>query len=79
MRPDRVVINSPALDQDLCFVQRIKDLSFQQFIPQLAIERFDVAVLPGTAWFNIQRLDLLLTKPAPDTLGNELRPVGIVL
>ena len=36
MRPNGVVVTSPALDDDLGFPQRIEDLSVEQFIPQAA-------------------------------------------
>ena len=34
VRPHRVVLPPPSLDQDLGFGERVKDLSVQQFIPQ---------------------------------------------
>ena len=34
MRPNGVVVTSPALDDDLGFTQRIEDLTVEQFIPQ---------------------------------------------
>jgi hypothetical protein len=33
--PHRVVLATPAFDQDLCFGQRVEDLAVEQFIAQL--------------------------------------------
>ena len=32
MRPDRIVVLAPLLDDDLCFVQAEEDFAVQQFI-----------------------------------------------
>ena len=34
MRPDRVVVDAPLLDEHLCFSQRVEDFSVEQFIAQ---------------------------------------------
>ena len=52
MGSDRIVLLSPHLDQDLCFLQSVKDLSIQELVPHPAVERLNVTVLPGTAWFD---------------------------
>ena len=46
MRPDRVVMASPALDDDLGFTERVKDLAVEQLIPEAGVEAFDIAVFP---------------------------------
>jgi len=60
VRPERVVVDAPALDHDLCLLQRVEDLAVDQFVPELAVERFAVAVRPWTSRFDIERL-----APAP--------------
>jgi hypothetical protein len=40
-----VVLLPPTLDQDFGVQQGVEDLPFQQFIAQLAVEAFDVAIL----------------------------------
>ena len=45
MRPDRVVVTTPALDDDLGFAERMKDLTFEQLVPEAGVEAFDRAVL----------------------------------
>jgi hypothetical protein len=35
--PDRIVVTPPALNDDLCLLQRVEDLAVQKFIPQLRV------------------------------------------
>ena len=37
MRPDRVVVMAPLLDQDLRFAERAEGLAVEQFIPEAAV------------------------------------------
>ena len=46
MRPERVVLTSPALDQDLSLQQRIEQLAVEKLGAELPVERFDIAILP---------------------------------
>ena len=57
MRSQVVVLTPPLFDQDLCLLERVEGLAVQEFVAQLAVERFDVAVLPGRAWFDEQGRD----------------------
>jgi len=45
---NRDVVHTLMFDQHLGFQHRFKDLPIKKFISQLSIERFDVAILPGT-------------------------------
>src|SRR6187549_318226 len=72
MRPDSVVVASPALDDDLRFTQRIEDLAIEEFIAQAGIEAFDEAVLPGTARCNIGGPCADGSDPVLHGLGDEL-------
>ena len=56
MRPLRVVVIPPSLDEDLGFTQRHEDLTAQQLVTQLAIKALDVPVLPGTSRLDVQSL-----------------------
>ena len=47
VRPDAVIMLSPAFDQHFGCQKRVEDLAIQQHIPQFAVEGLDVAVLPG--------------------------------
>ena len=41
-------MTAPAFDDHLGFFEGVKDFSVESFVPQFAVERFAVAVLPGT-------------------------------
>jgi hypothetical protein len=42
-----IVLASPPCDQDLCLLEREEKLAVQELVSELAVERLDVAVLPG--------------------------------
>lgn len=65
MRADRVVLDSPPFDQYFCLQKRVEDLSIEQFISQLSVEGFDIAILPRAAWFDVQRVHELLSNSFP--------------
>ena len=46
MVPDGVVMDTPALDHDLRLLEQVEDLTVEQLVAQLAVERFAVAALP---------------------------------
>ena len=75
MGPDRVVVASPALDDDLGFAQTVEDLAVEQLIAKASVEAFDVAVLPRTASLNVSGLDADSSDPFLHGLGDELRSV----
>ena len=47
VQPYVVVVLAPGFCRDLGFSKNVEDLSIKQLTTQLAIERFDVAILPG--------------------------------
>ena len=49
MRSDLVVVLSPAFDEYLGFLKGVEDFEVEQFISELAVEGFDIAVFPRTA------------------------------
>ena len=53
MRPDRVVMPPPSLNDDLCFLQRVEDLAIQKLISQLRVEALTIAILPGAAGHDV--------------------------
>lgn len=75
VRPDRIVVAPPALDQKLCLLQRIEDFPVQQFVPQLAVEALVVAILPRAAGLDEQRRYAEPGKPATHDLSHELGPI----
>jgi hypothetical protein len=54
---------------------RFDDLAIEQFVPQLAVKTFDIAILLGAAGFNEQGLYPHTAQPLPNRLRRELRAV----
>ena len=75
MRPDCVVVLAPLLDDDLGFLQTVEDLAVEQLIAELTVEGLAVAVLPGAAWFDEQRLCSNLRQPIAHDLRRHLSAV----
>ena len=75
MRPDAVVVVEPIGDEYLGFEQGGEAFAVQQFVPELAIKRFDVAVFPGTARLDEERLDLSAAQPVLHGVSTKLRTV----
>ena len=75
MRTFGVVEAPPLLDQDLVLFQRVEDLPIEEFVPQLSIEAFSIAILPGTAGHDEERVDAQLGEPVTHRSGHELRTV----
>ncbi len=46
MRPDGIVMVSPALNENLGFAERGEDLTVKQLISELAIKALIVSILP---------------------------------
>ena len=76
VRPDRVVLPLPALDQHPCLLQRVEDLPVEQLVSKLAVEALAVPVFPRTPWLNEQRTDLESIEPLPYRPSTELRGAG---
>ncbi len=55
--------------------ERCEQRLVQQLVAEPGVERFDVAVLPGAAWFDEQGAHTDFLKPLSDGLGRELGPV----
>jgi hypothetical protein len=53
MRPDGVVVTTPALEDDLRLVERVEDLPIEKLVTQARVETLDEAVLPRTAWCDV--------------------------
>ena len=72
MRPDRIVVTSPALDDDLSLSKREEDFAIQQFIPQTGVEALDEAVLPGASRCDVCGAGTNSRDPVLDSFGDEL-------
>ena len=75
MRPNRIVMASPALNDDLGLAQSVEDLAAEQLIAKAGVEALDVAVLPRTAPLDIGNLGADSGDPSLDGLGDELRSI----
>jgi hypothetical protein len=53
VRPLRVVFHPPPFRQNLCLLQRVKDLAIQEFVAQLSVETLTVSVLPRTPLLDV--------------------------
>src|SRR6188768_3970514 len=72
MRPDGVVVASPALDDNLRFTQRVEDLAVEEFVAQARIEALDEAVLPWAASLDVGGPCADGSDPVLHGLGDEL-------
>ena len=75
MRPDRVVVLAPVLDQHLGLLEGVEDLTIEQLIPELPIEALVLAVLPGAPRLDLEGLDAEPGEPVSNGLGGELRAI----
>ena len=75
MRPDRVVLIAPLLNDDARFLQAVEDFSVEAFVPQLAVEGLAIAVLPRAARFNVERPGAKRCEPGAHDLCRHLRAV----
>ena len=75
MGTDRIVLLSPSLDQHLRLLQSVEDFHVQKFVSELAIEALVVAVLPGTAGFDVERFHADPSEPGSDGNGCKLRTI----
>jgi hypothetical protein len=73
--PNRVVVASPALDDDLGLAQSVENLAVEQLIAKASVEALDVAVLPGAAPLDVGGLGTDSRDPVLYRLGDELRSV----
>jgi hypothetical protein len=64
VRPHLIIVFAPILDQIPSLSPLVEELAVEQFITQLAIERFVVAIFPGTAGLDIQGFNLDALQPA---------------
>ena len=72
MRPLLIVFDSPLLQDERGFQQRVEDLSVQALIAQLIMEAFDIGLFPGGSGLDISASDPLVHEPGLNGLGNEL-------
>ena len=71
MRPSRILMDAPILDDDLCFPEAVEDFAIEYLIAEPGIEVLAVSILPGRSRFNEGRHCADSGSPVPDLLGNE--------
>jgi hypothetical protein len=70
-----VVFHVPPLRQNLCPLQRVKDLAVQELIAQLAVEALTVPVFPWASSLDVQHPGADFPQPFPQLVSDELRAV----
>ena len=75
VRSDFVVVTSPACDFASGIGQTREPVLVETFIPEAAIEAFNVGVLCRTARFNQNVFDLVCLRPGQKGSGRELWPI----
>src|SRR3974377_1715277 len=75
VRPDRVEVAPPALDNDLGLSQRVEDFSIEQFITTACVEALDVTLFPGATWCDVGGLYADRCDPFLHRLGYKFRPI----
>src|SRR5919197_4335094 len=54
---------------------RVEAMRIEAFIAHRPVKALLIAILPGTAWVDVQGRRLVLHQPAPHSQGDELWPV----
>ena len=65
-----VVVDAPAFDDDLGFLQAIEDLAVEAFIPEFAVEGFGNIGSPTASWFDVQACVPTPSQPLAKHLGH---------
>jgi len=73
--PRGVVVVPPVFDEHSGFGEQSEFGDAQQFISDLAVERLDPRVLPGSFWFDVDRAKASQVAPDPQDPGDHLRSV----
>ena len=66
-----VVMLPPILDYDSRFTQIQKPPPIQIFFSKVAVKTFNIAVLPRPAWIDVERLNVVISKPCLNLLRKE--------
>lgn len=75
MRSHRVVVTPPSFDHDRGLLEGIEDFAIEQFVAQLAVERFHITVLPWAAGLDVSGPGADRSDPIPKRLSDELRSI----
>jgi len=75
MRPEGVVFPAVVLDDHPGFGEDPELFPVEAFVTEVPVEALHIAILPRTAWVDVDRLDLVLGEPLLHRLGDELAAV----
>lgn len=64
MKADCIIVNPPAVCQNLRFLQCIEQFISEKLVSHLPIEQFDIPTLPRRTGLDVQRLDRERLQPA---------------
>ena len=76
MRADVIVLLEPRVDDDLGLLGRREPLGIENLVPERPIEALVVAVLPGRARIDPDRLNADALKPVLERCRGELRTLS---
>lgn len=66
----------PVIGEDYAgFTERVDELSVQALPAELIVKALHVAVLPGTAWIDVDGLDAFFPEPLLDRCRDKLRAI----
>ena len=75
VRPDVVVVASPAAEHEAQLREAGEDLPVEQFVAKPAVEGLGLGILPRRARFDEEDLGAQLADPLLDSSGDEFRSV----
>ena len=75
MRPEGVVLPTPAFSQALSLSHSGEKLGVQELILEFAVERFSKVALPRVSRIDASRGGAVVLAPAPESMGDELGAV----
>jgi hypothetical protein len=70
-----VVVDPEVLGQHLGLEERLEDLPVEELVSELAVERLDEGVLPGTAGFDVARARVREPAPVSERISLQLGAV----
>lgn len=75
VRPNRIVVLTPLLDDDGGFLQTVEDFAVEKLVAQFAIEDLDKTVVGRPAGPTEVEGDSIFVSPQAKVAGDEFRPV----
>ena len=55
-----VVVMPPVFNHHASFAQIEEQFPTETFVSEATVKAFDIAILPGAAWIDVDRLDLVI-------------------